>query len=100
VTAGYLDAMQVNLFNYSFEHDVNEMRRLAGDGVTLMGNIPPRDVLGQGDCGDVQQSVAQMLGQLADRRRIIVSAGGFTPSQFCSEKIEAFCRAVQEKPSS
>ena len=62
---------------------------------TLMGNIPPRDVLGQGTCDDVRSSVARMLDGLDDRRRTIVSAGGFTPPQFTSEKIEPFCRTVK-----
>lgn len=96
VTAKYLDAMRVNLFNYSFEHDVNEIRRLAGDRVTLMGNIPPRDVLGLGDCNDVRASVSQFVQRLDDRRRIILSAGGFTPSGFTSEKIQTLTSVLRE----
>jgi uroporphyrinogen decarboxylase len=86
----------VNLFNYSFEHDVNEVRRLAGDTVTLMGNIPPRDVLGQGACQDVTESVLRLLSRLDDPRRNILSAGGFTPREFNEEKINAFCQAVRK----
>jgi uroporphyrinogen decarboxylase len=94
ITARHLTAMGVNLFNFSFEHDVGEIRRLAGDAVTLMGNIPPRDVLGQGSPDDVCQSVAGMLSSITDRRRWIISAGGFTPGEFNAKKIEAFCQAV------
>ncbi len=45
VTARLLGEMGFNLFNFSFEHSLDEMRRLAGPEVTLLGNIPPRDVL-------------------------------------------------------
>ncbi len=94
ITARYLESMQVNLFNFSFEHDYNEMRRLAGENVTLMGNIPPRDVLALGTCDSVRGSVRRLLDSVADRRRMIVSAGGFTHALFSAEKIAAFCDEV------
>jgi uroporphyrinogen decarboxylase len=94
ITARHLGTMQVNLFNFSFEHDFNKIRELAGENVTLMGNIPPRDVLGLGTPKDVQEHVAQLLASIPDKRRVIVSAGGFTPAQFDGPKIDAFCRAV------
>lgn len=95
ITARHLEAMNVNLFNFSFEHDVDEIRALAGENATLLGNIPPRDVLALGTPDDVRNSVAQMLDSTTDKRRLIVSAGGFTPGQFCAEKIDAFCEAVR-----
>jgi uroporphyrinogen decarboxylase len=98
VTARYLDSMQVNLFNFSFEHDYNEMRRLAGENVTLMGNIPPRDVLALGSADDVRCSVRSLLDSVDDRRRMIVSAGGFTHALFSAEKIAAFCGEVAATP--
>ena len=42
ITAKYLDQLRVNLYNFSFEHDFCDIRQLAGEEVTLMGNIPPR----------------------------------------------------------
>ena len=32
--------MGVNLFNFSFNHSLGEIRELAGDDVVLLGNIP------------------------------------------------------------
>ena len=96
ITARHLTEMGVNLFNFSFQHDLNEVRRLAGDGVTLMGNVPPRDILGLGTAQHVYHGVAALLETVSDRRRLIVSAGGFTPATFGPEKIAAFCRAVAE----
>ena len=97
ITAAHLPAMGVNLFNFSFEHDFQQVRELAGDGVTLMGNIPPRDVLGAGTAEDVRRSVATLLSSVSDPRRMIVSAGGFTPSGFGDEKIAAFRQAVVDQ---
>ncbi len=94
VTAGHLVEMDVNLFNFSFEHSFAEIRQLAGDAVTLLGNVPPRDVLALGDRDAVRDCVRQLLDGIDDRRRLILGAGGFTPSQFTAEKIQTFCDAA------
>jgi len=96
VTARYLDAMGVNLFNFSFEHSLDEVRRLAGPNVTLMGNIAPRDVLALGSCRQVEQAVRDVFGPLPDRRRVLASAGGFLPPGVSDEKIDRFLAAVQQ----
>jgi uroporphyrinogen decarboxylase len=95
ITAKYLGQMNVNLFNFSFEHDFCEIRRLAGDKVTLLGNIPPRDVLALGTAEDVRRSVGGLLERVSERRRMIVSAGGFAPAAFSTDKIAAFCAAAR-----
>jgi uroporphyrinogen decarboxylase len=94
ITARHLTTMDVNLFNFSFEHDYGEIRRLAGDDVTLMGNIPPRDVLGLGTLDEIRQAVTDLLSTVTDHRRMIVSAGGFAPSGMNEDKIDAFRQAV------
>jgi uroporphyrinogen decarboxylase len=94
ITARHLKDMGVNLFNFSFEHSFQEVRRLAGEDVTLMGNVPPRDVLGLGTLDSIRRSVTDLLSSVGDRRHMIVSAGGFTPSGFNEEKIDVFCQAV------
>jgi uroporphyrinogen-III decarboxylase len=96
ITAQHLTEMNVNLFNFSFEHPIAEIRRLAGEGVTLLGNIPPRDVLGLGSARDVSRHAADILRQLPDHRRLILSGGGFTPPQFDAAKIMACCQACRD----
>lgn len=98
ITAAHLEAMGVNLFNFSFEHNINEIRALAGDRVTLLGNIPPRDVLGAGSPDDVRRSVTGLLDAVDDKRRLILSGGGFTPGSFTAEKIAAFREAALRHP--
>jgi uroporphyrinogen-III decarboxylase len=41
VSAPYLSEMGINLFNYSFEHSIKEMKELTSGTVALLGNIPP-----------------------------------------------------------
>ncbi len=79
ITARHLTEMGVNLFNFSFEHGFDQIRQLAGQSVTLMGNVPPRDVLAGGSLDDVRRCVSQILGSIGDGRRVILSAGGFVP---------------------
>lgn len=94
ITARYLGRMNVNMFNFSFEHDANEIRQLAGPDITLVGNIPPRDILGAGTPEQVYQSAGQLVRSLEQPERFIVSAGGFTPAGLTAEKIKALRLAV------
>ncbi len=95
VCAPYLAEIGVNLFNFAFEHSLGEMRQRAGDSVTLLGNIPPRDVLAQGTPEDVAASVEAALESLNDRRRIILSCGGGMPPDVPTENIRAFLLAAR-----
>ncbi|MEN6450436.1 MAG: uroporphyrinogen decarboxylase family protein [Thermoguttaceae bacterium] len=89
ITARHLAEMGVNLFNYSFQHSVAQMRAAAGPSVALLGNIPPRDVLAAGTPDDVSRAVSEMLAGVDDKRGVIVSCGGGTPPGAPSANIDA-----------
>ncbi len=95
VCAPFLSEMGVNLFNFAFEHSLDEMKRLTNGTVTLLGNIPPRDVLAQGTPEDVAASVKAAVASVTDRSRIILSCGGGVPSDVSTENIEAFIQTAQ-----
>ncbi|HNS19272.1 MAG TPA: uroporphyrinogen decarboxylase family protein [Sedimentisphaerales bacterium] len=95
VCARFVDEIGVNLFNFSFEHSLTEMKQRTGGKVTLLGNIPPRDVLAQGTPQDVAASVAGMMEPLTDRSRILLSCGGGLPPGVPTENIEAFIEAAR-----
>ncbi len=94
VCAPHLADVGVNLFNFSHQHPMAEMKALAGDSVTLLGNIPPRDVLAQGSPDDVRKSVAELLASVEETRGIILSCGGGMPPGVPTENIEAFLEAA------
>ena len=96
ITAGHLAEMGVNLFNFSFEHPVDKIRELAGSEITLMGNVPPRDVLSLGTCDDVRRSVTEIVRAVDCRQRLLVSGGGFVPPGTTAEKIDVLCRTASE----
>jgi uroporphyrinogen-III decarboxylase len=98
VCAPHLADIGINLFNFSFEHSLAQMRALAGNKVTLLGNIPPRDVLANGSPDAVRQAVAAALNSVSDHRRIILSAGGGLPPGVSAANIEAFLQAAGHTP--
>jgi uroporphyrinogen-III decarboxylase len=93
VCAPYLEEIGVNLFNFGFQHGVAEMREKAGPNVTLLGNIPPRDVLAQGSVDDVRRAVRSAW--ISDHR-LIWSCGGGMPPGVPTANIQAFVRTVAE----
>lgn len=90
VCAPYLSEMRVNLFNFSFKHSIKEMKQRTGGNVTLLGNIPPRDILKDGTPHDVKIALKKSVEGLEDKTRIILSCGGGMPDGVSTENIKAF----------
>ena len=95
VCAPHLADIGVNLFNFAFDHPMAEMKALTNNQVTLLGNIPPRDVLAQGTADEVRSSVGALLDSVEDRTRIVLSCGGGMPPGVPTENIEAFLEGVR-----
>lgn len=96
ITAGHLGRMGVNMFNFSFNHSMGEIRKLTGPDVILVGNIPARDVLAAGSPEDVDAAVAKAFGEIEEKNGIIWSAGGGMPPDVNTENINAFVNAVKK----
>ncbi len=94
VCAPYLSQMGVNLFNFSSEHTLAEMKKLTANSVTLLGNIPTLDVLAAGTPEQVKNSVKAALDSVEDKSRIIMSCGGGMPPDVTTENIDAFLSAI------
>ena len=94
VCAPYLPEIGVNLFNFSFQHTLAQMKELTNSAVTLLGNIPTRDVLAAGTREDVCNSVKAALESVSDKSRIVLSCGGGMPPDVPTENIEAFISAA------
>jgi uroporphyrinogen-III decarboxylase len=94
ITSKNLKEMGVNMFNFSFNHSMGEIRELAGEEVVLVGNIPPRDVLAAGTPEQVDGAVRKAFGEISDYNRIIWSVGGGMPPDVKDVNINAFIKAV------
>ncbi|MBC8481430.1 MAG: uroporphyrinogen decarboxylase [Planctomycetes bacterium] len=95
VSAPYLPEMGVNLFNYSFEHGIGQMKELTGGKVALMGNIPPRDILKEGMPEDVKEAVLKSVEGLDNTNGVLLSAGGGMPQNVKTDNINAFIEAAK-----
>jgi uroporphyrinogen-III decarboxylase len=95
VSAPLLPEIGVNLFNMGFDISLNELKQLTQNRVTLVGNIPPRDVLASGDTAKVTDTTAKLVNSLQDKSRVIFSCGGGMPPAVSSENIQAFINAVR-----
>jgi uroporphyrinogen-III decarboxylase len=94
VCAPHLADIGVDIFNFSHNHTFTEMRELVGPDITLLGNIPPRDVLAGGTAEEVAASVKELLSSLPDTKRVILSCGGGIPPAVITENIQAFLSAA------
>jgi len=59
-----------------FDISLNELKQLTQNKVTLIGNIPPRDVLADGDVTKVTDMTVQLVDSLQDKSKVILSCGG------------------------
>jgi uroporphyrinogen-III decarboxylase len=96
ITAKFLKEMDINMFNFSFEHTMREIRELTGPEPILVGNIPPRDVLAAGTPLQVKEAVKKAMDEIKDHSNIIWSCGGGMPPEVKNENIRAFIDAVKE----
>ena len=91
----YLPEMGVNLFNMGFDTDLNLLKELTQNKVTMLGNIPPRDVLAAGSTEQVKEATLQLLRSLDDPSRVIFSCGGGMPPGVSSENMAIFIETVR-----
>jgi uroporphyrinogen decarboxylase len=96
VCAPFLPEIGINLLNFGIQHTLAEMKSWTGNKVTLLGNVPPRDVLAGGSPEEVERSVKDMVNALEDRSRLIVSCGGGMPPGVPTENILALVSAAKQ----
>ena len=88
--------MGINLFNMGFEVTLNDLKQMTNNKVTMLGNIPPRDVLAAGTPEQVFNSTVDLIKSLKNRSNIIMSCGGGMPPGVSTENLNAFINAVKQ----
>lgn len=95
VCAPFLADMGINLFNFSFEHSIDEIKALTNNHVALLGNLPPRDVLALGSSDEIKEKTREMYQSITDKTRIIWSCGGGMPQDVSTNNIHAFLSGIK-----
>jgi uroporphyrinogen-III decarboxylase len=89
----YYAEIGINLYNPGIFNTLAELRRMSGNQLTILGNIPPRDVLAKGSPAEVRAAVQKLLGETADKSRLVLSCAGGMPPGVSTENIRAFVEA-------
>ena len=84
----------INMLNFGVQHTLDQMRQWTGGRITLVGNVPPRDVLAAGTPEDVTKAVTSMLEATGEKTRLIASCGGGMAPATPTANLEAFIAAV------
>ena len=85
----------INLYNPGIFNPLAELRQMSANRLTILGNIPPRDVLAKGSPADVRAAVQKLLSETPDRSKLILSCAGGMPPGVSTENIEAFIGAAR-----
>lgn len=96
ISTPFLKEIGINLFNFSFEHSINEIRGLAGPEVALLGNLPPRDALMAATAEKVKGETIKMWNEVEDKKGIIWSCGGGVPQNVPTENMKAFIETIRD----
>ncbi len=86
----------VDIFNFSHQTDLRQMRRLAGARVALMGNLSPLDLMVRGTPEENYRAARQILADNAGDPRFLLSAGGGLSPGTPGANLEAILRAAAD----
>jgi uroporphyrinogen-III decarboxylase len=85
----YYPEIGINLFNPGTQTPLPQLRLLSGNRLTILGTIPPLDVLARGTPEDVRASVRNLLDQTPDRSHLVLSCAGGMPPGVTTENLQA-----------
>jgi uroporphyrinogen-III decarboxylase len=84
-----------DVFNFSHESDIAEVKRQMGHRVALLGNVPPLDVMVRGSPSEVEAAARECLDKAAAGGGLILSCGGGVSPGTPAENIDALLRAAR-----
>ena len=91
----YYPELGINLYNPGIHMSLNDLKKATNNNLTILGNIPPRDVLAAGKPQDITNAVKELLKSTNDHSRLVLSCGGGMPPSVSTENINAFINAAK-----
>ena len=92
---GLYPEIGINLYNPGIFNTLAELRQMSANRLTILGNIPPREVLAKGSPGDVTAAVKKLLAETSDKSKLILSCAGGVPPGVSTENLKAFIAAAR-----
>jgi len=96
VSVKYYPEIGINLFNPGTHLTLTELKEVTKNELTVLGNIPPRDVLAAGTTTEVADAVMNMIRSVGEHSKLILSCGGGMPPEVSTENLNAFICAAKE----
>jgi len=96
VSVKYYPEIGINLFNPGTHLTLSELKEVTKNELTVLGNIPPRDVLAAGTTTEVADAVMNMIRSVGEHSKLILSCGGGMPPEVSTENLNAFICAAKE----
>jgi uroporphyrinogen decarboxylase len=90
-----LTGANFDVFNFSHELDIGEVKTKMGHRVSVMGNVPPLDVGARGTAAEVRQWAERCLNGGAPGGGMILSFGGGVSPGTPPENIDALLEAAR-----
>ncbi|WP_297280846.1 uroporphyrinogen decarboxylase family protein [uncultured Anaerococcus sp.] len=92
-----ISKLDIGSFSLDNCHDLTECKEKIENSLSLMGNVPPVEVMRNGSIDDVIESVKQCIKDGADNKNGYICATGCgTPAGTPKENLDAFVYAVQK----
>ena len=95
-SARYYPEIGINLYNPGVQHTIAEIHQWTGGRLTVLGSIPPRDVLVRATASEVAAAVRRQKHETPADARVVYSCAGGMPPGASTENIEAFLKAIDE----
>ncbi len=93
VSVKHYPAMGVNLYNPGIYMDINGIKAETNNQLTVLGSVPPRDVLAAATPEEVKKVTSELLHELKDTSRFVLSCAGGMPPNTSSENLNALLQA-------
>jgi uroporphyrinogen decarboxylase len=93
-SAAYYPEIGINLYNPGIQSSIAQIGAWTGGGLSIMGSIPPRDVLAAASPAEVAAAVRAQRREQGSRAGLVYSCAGGMPPGVPTENLRAFLGAL------
>lgn len=90
----YYSEIGINLYNPGTDMTINELHEATDHKITILGSIPPRDVLAAKTPLEVYEQTRRMMDEVKDKSQLLASCAGGMPPDVSTQNLQAFIKAI------